>query len=469
MPSLFRNTFYTGLSQGWQMLMAIVLFKVATTGLGERGFGQYMLATTLMYFVLLSNDFGLNTLVTREIATRKNQGSSILGHSFGLKLILIPVSVILLFGYLFLTRYDPETKRVILIFALYGLTSSFTQLAYGVFRAHERMEYEALVSITEKTISTGLCVLVIVLDFGVISFSSAFAAAGWISLFFAFALIRKRIHPFRVLFDFKAEKRLFKNALVFGCAMFITSVYDKVAVLMLSWMQNMAAVGFYGAAQKLVSFTSLIPTIFATAFFPRFAATSKNRNELSRVFTIGLQFLLMIAVPLVCGVFLLADRLIFLFADPQYAASVRAMRILAFPAGILFVNLFWASLYGASGHQRSILLIEIIGLFCNVVANWLLIPRHSYIGAAWATLITESLVLCLASVWAFARIVRMTEWFFIPKILFAAGIMSLFLIRFPRFPLIPAALMAVALYLTLLILTRTLRLDQLKNQLAGLR
>ena len=35
MPTLFRNTFYTSLSQGWQMLMAVVLFKAATVGLGE--------------------------------------------------------------------------------------------------------------------------------------------------------------------------------------------------------------------------------------------------------------------------------------------------------------------------------------------------------------------------------------------------------------------------------------------------
>ncbi len=471
MPSLFRNTFYTSLSQGWQMVMAFVLFKVATTGLGEHRFGMYNIATAMMYFVLLFDDFGVNIFITRDIARDKSRSRVLTDLALGLKLLLIPVSLIFIavFSLLNRNRNDAETWHVIWIFCAYGLTVSFTQLAFGVFRAHERMEYETLVAVTEKTLSTGLCVLAIFTALGMVPFSLCFVLAGAVSLILAYGILRRRIHSFAPRIDLRRNAALFRAAFVYGCALFITSLYDKVATLILFRMQSLSAVGFYNAGQKLLSFTNLLPTIFATAFFPRFAATAHDRDELSRVFTVGLKHLLMLAVPLVPGVYLLSDRLILLCADAQFAASARVIRILAFPAGILFINIFWASLCGATGHQRTLLGFQMTGLTCNVLLNLALIPRYSYLGAAWTTLATETLVFCLTSVFAFIRIVRITEWFFIPKILFAAAVMAAFLIRGPNWPLVPTVIAAVVLYGAILVATRTLRLNGLKSQLAGLK
>jgi O-antigen/teichoic acid export membrane protein len=470
LPSLFRNTFYTALSQGWQMAMALVLFKVALS-LGEHRFGMYNIATAVMYFVLLFDDFGVNTYITRDIARDKSRSRGLTDLALGLKLLLIPVSLAFIAVFSFLTRgtYDAETRRVIWIFCLYGLTVSFTQAAFGVFRAHERMEYETVTAVTEKTLSTGLCVLAVTASLGMVPFALSFVLAGAASLFLAFAILRRRIHPFAPRFEPARNAAMFKAAFVYGCALFITSLYDKVATLLLSWMQNLDTVGVYNAAQKLLSFTNLLPTIFATAFFPRFAATSRDRNELSRAFTAGLKHLLMLAVPLIPGVFLLSDRLILLFTKDQFAASAGVIRILAFPAGILFINIFYASLGGATGHQRAILGIQVTGLLCNILCNLALIPRHSYLGAAWTTLITESLVCCTASAYLFMRVVRLTEWFFILKILFSAAVMTAFLGLVPDLPLVPSVAAAVALYGSVLLATKTLRLKGLKAQLAGLK
>jgi O-antigen/teichoic acid export membrane protein len=451
------------------MLMAVVLFKAATVGLGESGFGTYVLATTLMYFVLLLDDFGLNTLITREIARDKTRSRSLLESAMGIKLALLPLGLVFITAVSGWKRYDAVTIRVVWIFCAYGMSASFTQLAFGVFRAHERMEYEALVAVAEKTLSTGLCALALVFGFGIIPFSLLFAGAGAVSLVFALFILHRRIHSFKPAFGRIGGVALFRTAFPYGCSLFITSAYDKLAVLMLYWMRSTEAVGFFGAAQKLLSFTSLIPTVFATAFFPRFAAVASDRRELSRVFTIGLKHLLMIAVPLVPGVLLVSDRLIVLFADSRYLGAASAMRILALPSGILFVNLFWASLYGATGHQRAILLIQIAGLALNAAANALLIPRLSFMGSAWATLITEGFVFLLSAAWAAVHIVRITEWLFLLKICLAAGLMTAFLAVFPSLPLVPAVAAATALYFAALTASGTLRLDQLKSQLAGLK
>jgi O-antigen/teichoic acid export membrane protein len=468
-PSLFRNTFYTSLSQGWHMLMAVVLFKVATKGFGPAGFGIYSLATTLMYFVQLFNDFGINTLITREIAKDTSRSRSLLGIAMGTKILLIPVSLIFVALYLSAFHYDAVTTRVILIFSLYGLITSSVLLIYGVFRGHERMDLEAAVAVTEKTLSTSLCTLSIILGLGLIPFSILFTSSGAVTLLLALWILKKRIHPPAVVVNTASSRLLLKDSSAFGVAMLITYVYGQLAIPMLSRLQDFEAVGIYSAAQKLMSFTSLIPAVFATAFFPRLTAVARDREELSRIFSLGLKYLLMIAIPLLPGVFFLSDRLILLFADGQFAESARAMRILAFAGSISFVNVFLPSLFGATNHQRLMLVFLIIALVCNIGCNWILIPSHSTIGAAWATLITESLAFVISMGWVLKKIVRITEFAYIFKVLFAAGIMIVFLAVSTGLHLVPTVLAAVSIYFGILFAVRALSVRQIKTQLIGLK
>jgi O-antigen/teichoic acid export membrane protein len=469
MPSLFRNAFFTAVTQGWQMVMALILFKTATVGLGETGFGIYTLAMTLMYFVLLFDDFGVTTLVTRDIARRPADSRSILARAMGFKLLLIPLSLAFLAIYTVLTKPPAETSRVIWIVSLYGLSSSFTQLVFGVFRAHERMQYETLTVLAEKTLSTALCVGAIRAGFGLIPFSLGFALAGVVSLILSLRILARRFHAAEVRADAKDCGRLLRDSLPFGMALFVTYSYGQLAIPILRQMRGDGAVGLYGAAQKLMSFTNLVPMIFATAFFPRLSAVASDKNETSRVFTLGMKYIVMLAVPLVPGVLLTGDRLILLFADARYAASAGALFVLAFAASLNFFNVFLASLYNAVNRQRLFLAIEAGALAVNIGFNILLIRRLSFMGAAWTTLITEAFVFVLSMGWALARLVRITEWAVVFKVLAATGFMTAFLAATPRLAVIPAVLGAVGVYALGLLGLKALSIAEIRSQWIGLK
>ncbi len=469
MTRLFRNTFFSALTQGWQMLMALILFKTATVGLGESGFGVYTLAMTLMYFVLLFDDFGVTTLVTRDIARRPAESRSVLAGAMGLKLLLVPISFAFLGIYTTLTKPDAETTRVIWIVAVYGLSSSFTQLVFAVFRGHERMQYETLTILVEKTLSTALCVAAVRARLGLVPFALGFALAGAVSLGLSLLILRRRFHPADARMDVRRSGRLFRESLPFGLALFVTYSYGQLSVPILRQMRGDAAVGLYGAAQKLMSFTNLIPMIFATAFFPRLSAVSADREETSRVFTLGLKVLFMIAVPLVPGVLLTADRLILLLADVRYATASAALRVLAFAAALNFFNVYLASLYNAVNRQRLFLAFEAGALACNIVFNILLIGRFSFMGAAWTTLITEACMFLPAMGWALARLVRITEWAVWPRVLAATAVMTVFLSATTGSAVLLAVPAAVAVYAAALLAFRAVSLSEIRTQWAALK
>jgi O-antigen/teichoic acid export membrane protein len=451
------------------MLMALVLFKTAAVGLGEAGFGVYTLSMTLMYFVLLFDDFGVTTLVTRDIARRPADSRPILARAIGFKLLLAPFSLAFLAAYTALTKPQAETCRVIWIVAVYGLSSSFTQLVFGVFRAHERMQYETLTVLVEKTLSTTLCVAAIRAGFGLVPFALGFVLAGAVSLGLSLGILRRRFHAAGVTTDGRERRRLFRESLPFGLALFVTYSYGQLSVPILERMKGLGAVGLYGTAQKLMGFTNLIPMIFATAFFPRLSAVASDRNETSRVFTLGLKYIVMLAVPLVPGVLLTGRRLILLLADARYTAAVAALNVLAFAAALNFFNVFLASLYNAVNRQRLFLAFETGALVCNVAFNVLLIGRFSFMGAAWTTLITEGVMFLLAMGWALARLIRITEWAVLFKVLAATAFMTAFLAVTPRIPVIPAVLAAVGIYFAGLLAMKVLSVAEIRSQWIGLK
>lgn len=469
MARLLRNTVFSALTQGWQMIMALVLFKTATVGLGESGFGVYTLAMTLMYFVLLFDDFGVTTLVTRDIARSPSESGTVLAGAMGLKLFLVPVSFAFLGVYTALTGPDSVTCRVIWITAVYGLSSSFTQLLFAVFRGHERMQYETLTVLVEKTLSTALCVAAVRARLGLEAFALGFTLAGAVSLGLSILILRRRFHPPAAAMDFRRSGRLFRESLPFGLALFVTYSYGQLSVPILRQMRGDAAVGLYGSAQKLMSFTNLIPMVFATAFFPRLSAVSADREETSRVFTLGLKALFMIAAPLVPGVLLTGDRLILLLADARYTAASAALNVLAFAAALNFFNVFLASLYNAVNRQRLFLAFEAVALACNIVFNILLIGRFSFMGAAWTTLITETCMFLPAMGWALARLARITEWAVWPKVLAATAVMAAFLAATPGWAVLLAVPAAVAVYAAALLAFRAVSITEIRTQMAALR
>lgn len=447
------------------MIMALMMMPFASRYLGVEGFGQYNTATVIMFYVFIINDFGLNTWITRELAREKRQTRSLLSHAIGLKTLLIFPCLIFVFIYYLVTDYDTKTYQAIWIFAGYGIIDSFTQLAYAVFRSWERMELETIVAAIAKTILTAFGILTLVMGGGLMAFSGIFVFSTVVGLILAFVLIRKKFVPVAVRYDLVKFLQMLTFSANFGLALLVASSYDKIDVLMLSWLKGMETVGLYSAPNKLLSFTNLIPTIFATAFFPQMAYFVGDRKQLSRIFSLGIKYLLMLAIPFVAGVVLLSRQLTVIVFGNLFSESSVALRIMAFAAGINFLNLFLTSVYGATNHQKKILQIEIIALFFKVAVNMALIPRFSYIGAGISALATEALVFILAIIWAVRHITPLIELSFIYKFIFATTVMGFSLYLMQSLPLLLSVAVAVIIYFLILFINGALDLNQIKTNL----
>jgi len=429
------------------MILAFLLMPFAARYLGDERYGAFGLASTLMYFVLILSDFGVNTYVIREVAKNRKQAKQYCSNAFFLKLILLLVAIPLLLLYLSFAGYNAETNLAILIFAFYGIISSFVQLATGIFRAFERMEFETIVLIVEKVITTGLGILVLAMGFGLTIFCSVFAMGGLISLILSGLLLKKRF----CWIDFNISRKfmfsLLRTSFAFGISMILSTVYGYTGVLMLSIMTSQEEVGWYWAAFRFLSFTNFIPTILATALFPALSREIvQSKERFSELFTKGMKYLSFLAFPLVAGTILLSKDIILLVFGDEYFNSIIAIQILVWVAGLLFFNIFLVNILKAANHQKSLVNIQIIGLIINITLNLLLIPRYSYIGASITTVITEVLMFLFAIIFIFKRVTKIREVVFLPKVFAATAIMTVFVYFFRDYNIFAVITAAIVVY-----------------------
>ncbi len=261
---------------------------------------------------------------------------------------------------------------------------------------------------------------------------------------------------------------------IFGAGAVCFAIYDQVDQFMLSQFGPTAkafrAVGVYGAAYVLISFTYTIPSSFVASMEPVAFAARGDFARLTKLATLSVRAIGALGVPLALGVFLFADRIQALVLPAFGADAAVALRILALFAGLRFVDFPAGMLMAAGGMQGRRVAIQVAALVLNVCANFLLIPSYGFAGAAWATVATEVLILVLYNV----SLVRKLDGFRGPLVLgkpaVAAAVMGLFiwglqrvgapLIDGNRFAWLVIVPLAAGIYFGCLMMTKYVKEDE---------
>ena len=460
--NLKKNAYWVSLGQFLQMALALAVVPVATRYLGDERFGVYSLAGVLMYFVFLFNDLGLNTYFTREVARDTAQAQRWFAQAMSLKLATLFPALLVLAVLWFLPALNTEARWAVVIFCGYGILSSFFQLSFAVFRAYERMGYETFILVVEKFITSGFGIALLVQGYGLLWFCGVFLVGGAVSLALSLFLIHKKFFPLQFSLEPEFSRTLLRQALPFGLSMFLINVYDRIDILMLTAMANASEVGLYAAVYKLLSLTNLVPTILVTALFPALSREAAlGSEEAARIFTKGLKYLTFLALPMIAGAMVLADELVVFMFGAEFQKAAPALQILSWVSGILFLNIFLATILTAANYQKKLVLVQICGLLANISLNWYLIPKYSFVGAALATLATEGLVFVFCLFFAMIRITRLLEFSFIPKALLATAGMIAFCLFAREYNFLLVLAGATVVYFVLLYAVKGFRFAEL--------
>ncbi|MFQ5752237.1 MAG: flippase [bacterium] len=457
-----KNTYFVSVGQISQMVMAFILIPFATRYLGPEGFGIYALASSIMFFVLLANDLGLNTFVTREVARDTSNAGPYYSNSLTAKLIFILADAVFLALFVKIFNYSEEANSAILIFAIYGILTSFVQLNTGIFRAHERMEFETIVVVFEKLITTGAGIFVLTMGWGVLALCWVFVVGGLISVLLSTSFVHKHFCKVKVAFDFHLGKRLLRSSLPFGISLCLANLYHNVGIILLSALQDAEVVGWFAAGARLLKFVGIIPTILSIAIFPALSREMiQSKDRFADLFTKGFKYICFLAIPLIAGIIIMAEDITKVMFGSEFENSIVVLRILAWAGGLIFFNIFLAGLFNASNNQKKLVIIQIFATILNVLLNLILIPRFAHVGAAISMVATEGVIFVTCIVFAFQRISRLQEFAFVLKAVAATVVMSACSLLLKNFNIFAVVILSTAIYFSALYIFRGFVLEEI--------
>lgn len=424
-----KNSIFVFLGNVIGYILQLILVIYLVRCLGDITFGKYAFAFAFTSLFMILSDMGLSVMSIREIARDTSKAGEYLTNISITKFILSLITIVLIIVTINLMHYPRDTTLAVYIVGGVTVFTSFTASFRSIFRAFERMEYEAITIIVERLLIFGSVLPVLFLGYGLIEVVSAMLIAQ--ALIFVFTLmvvIKKFTRPKLSLFDPFLCKSLIKEALPFGLAAVFAIIYFQTDTVMLSMIKGDAAVGWYNAAYRLVMGVLFIPGAFVGALYPvlsRYFTSSKD--SLMLVYEKSFKFLLMLAIPLGIGTTLLADRIIIFLYGENFAHSIIVLQILIWVASILFIYSIVGYVLASINKQLVDARITGISALLNVGLNLLLIPTYSYVGAGIASVISQVFVFTCEFSYLQKNGYRLTVSKVVLKPLYSGAVMGLFI------------------------------------------
>lgn len=369
--------------------------------LDTNGFGIIGFATALVSYFVLAVSFGFSTYGTIEIAKDQRKISEFVNNIFSIRILLALFLSLVLVLYVLLSGKSSVTNYVILIIGLNLFTNAFA--LNWVFQAVEKMQYIAM-----RQILSGLLSLIGVIIFvhsksDVVIAASVLSLSALIGNIFFIPIYQKMFTKIKLEYSREFWKELFRQSFPLAFASMMIGIYYNLDMVMIGYMKPESDVGIYNAAYKIFLLGIVPFQLIFSAFFPvlsraglthsqEFKDTMKNYAKF--IFGSGI----------ISGIVLLSfsERIIILIFGENYLASAVPLAILAMNIIVISINVFLGNPMMAWGKQKQYSIAVTLGAVSNIILNFVLIPKYSYIGAAFATLLSEVAV-CIGLFYLFNK------------------------------------------------------------------
>lgn len=362
--------------------------------LGAGGFGiiSFALAFTLILGVFA--DLGLQSLSLREISRSKNEADRYFSNIAFIKIILgIIIFFLLVIAVKFLD-YSRNTSGVVYLIGLSIIISSFNNFIYAaVYQAREDVKYMGIGNILNSLSMLAGISAAAYFKSGIIIFSGVFLVSATIVLLYNLVVISYKFFKPKLAADLKFWKKLIKDAVPFGLVNVFVIIYFKIDSVMLGTMKTQKIVGYYNASYRIIDvFTALVPSIIFAVIYPKMSAYIELPEKLKSVYIVSFKISLIAGLIIsVITVFFARYFVLFIYGRGYYN-GVDSLKILVWAFFLICVSSITSGLISSINRQKLVTVVAGFGAVINICLNFILIPRFSLNGAAFATVITELLM-----------------------------------------------------------------------------
>jgi O-antigen/teichoic acid export membrane protein len=442
-----KNTFALFIAQIISSILSILLGIFIARYLGDIALGKYSFAYTFVIIFSIFLDIGYSTLLIREVARDKSKANKYVSNLLSFRAISALIVFVFVVVTINLMGYPSDTKNIVYLFAFYLFMESFSSIYKVTFRAFERMEYESVITILYNILRVSLALVVIILGYGLVAIGLVFIFSSIIDFSISTIVCERKFVKSRTEFDFSFFKSTIKLALPLVMVTLFTTVFVRADTILLSIFKGDEVVGWYNAAYNLVLGLRFVPGLIVTAIVPTLSYYYiASRPSLKVAYEKYFRYLFMLGLPMAMGTTLLSEKIIMLIYGSEFTNSIIALQILSWDILLIFLYTILSGLLISIDRQNEMAIAAAVTAIVNVIINITLIPYFSYVGAAVATVSSETILFGIYFYLISKHIYLLPIHKMLVKPFIALVVMSLFIFFFNWLGLFILVILGVLVY-----------------------
>lgn len=381
------------INTGTQMLFPLITFPYVCRVIEADGIGQINFFQSITSYISLFTCLGIPMYAIREIA--RDRSDVVQMNRTAMEILLLH-SMLTLVGYAIvaiLCLTVPQIQVNIPLFLILSLTIFFTAIGCEWFyRGIEDFKYITIRGLIIKTVSVVLLFIFVKSKTDLLYYGcyTVFGVLG--GNIFNFFRLRKYIHRENIIFSELHIKRHVKPVLKVFSFSVVTSIYLQLNTVLLGFLKNALAVGYFAAATKVMQMLLTMSACLGSVMMPRAShlIAENKEDEFNRLIQKSYDFTLAIALPMTIGLIFCAPSLITALCGVKFEHSILPSQIIA-PIILMVAisNVFGIQVLFPKGKINIVTLCCGIGAVADLILNLCLIPFFSYIGTSIAYLGAE--------------------------------------------------------------------------------
>ena len=397
MNKLRRNLIYNIIYQILILIIPLITTPYISRVLGPDGIGINSYTYSVVYYFALFGLLGINNYGNRQIAKARGDKSIMSKTFWNIYIIQFIMSIIttILYG-LYVIIFSPHYQEIAFIQSLY-LISTLLDINWFFFGL-EKFKLTVSRNIIIKILSTLFIFLLVKTPSDVWIYTLILASSTLLSQFVLWFYARNELdRPTLIAAEIKNN---FKKCLVLFLPVIAISLYKFMDKIMLGNMSEVQVVGYYNQAERIIDIPLGIITALGTVMLPRISnLVSKNDDEkIIKYIDKSMQFMMFLAFPVIFGLIAISQDFITMFLGNDFCHSAYIVDWLC--VTILFISFanVLRTQYLIPKEKDNIYVLSVFsGGIVNLIANLILIPKMSAVGASIGTILAEFVVFAIQS------------------------------------------------------------------------
>ncbi len=422
LKKIISNTIAQIISKIFTAIIAIVLIWLLTKYLTVELYWTYSKVYNYAYIFAFLVDLWLYAITIKEISTNKDKAEYIFWNILTLRLITwLSVFIFSILIAIMLPWYnsslDLSSIFILWFFTIFSLlNSSFLAL----MQSYMKMEFSIISIVSWKLLVLALTFFGIYYIFPINTLNwNYFYSFLWIILSWTLGMFLnmifnyfyvKKIIKIKFILDWTYIKHIFKISIPYGIALFLSVVYTKIDIFLLSLMEKGVlwerSIALYSLPLKIMDVFMIMWAFFLNSLLPILSENYKANNidKIKNILENAFKVMFGSAIWIVSLWLVFKEIIIKIIATPDYLektdlnkyTSSDAFSVVLFILLFFYISLIFSYLLVATERQNRLLIISIILTIINIIWNIIFIPYLSFIWAWIVTVITQISFLILS-------------------------------------------------------------------------